>query len=519
VGARLAAAVAFAAVLLAYGPAVRAAGARYAIVVGDNVGDPGEVALAYAQTDAAQVADVLRSVGDFHAEDVALLTAVTADEVRRAVITLNARLRQAGGPSGGAMLLVFYSGHADAEALHLVGTRLGLSELRDLVTGSSAETRVLIVDSCRSGALTRVKGGRPVPSFDVHVEAPPAAQGLAILTSSAAGEDAQESDQLQASIFTHHLLSALLGAADRDRNGLVTVDEAFGYASERTLASTVSTWPGPQHPTYRLELGGRGDLVLADPGRQSRHRGALAFAAAGSYLVQRSGGEGRVVAELTSDRPEGQLALEEGPYFVTERHRDHLRQGEFVVGAGKVTVVEPAKMKRIDYAAVVRKGGAERVHVLSLFAGAGVRGEILDLGTAFLTDLGARLDLPSVTFELRLGLGGSRHQNERLQITTYETALSLAGLHMFDFARLSVGVGLEVGVSWLAQRFAGAAALPRDLLAPMFGPVAQLEVPLTARTWLRADAAVPTYLVGNDGPPARPTLVSYRFGVSAGAYF
>ena len=258
-----------------HAPAARAAGARYAIVVGDNTGDPGEVALAYAQSDAARVADVLRSVGGFHAEDVALLTAVTADDLRRAVIALNARLRQVGGGGGGAMLLVFYSGHADAEALHLAGTRLGLAELRDLVTGSPADTRVLVVDSCRSGTLTRVKGGRPIPGFDIHVEAPPAAQGLAILTSSAAGEDAQESDQLQASVFTHHLLSALLGAADRDRNGLVTVDEAFAYASERTLASTVSTWPGPQHPTYRLELGGRGDLVLADPGRQSRHRGGL----------------------------------------------------------------------------------------------------------------------------------------------------------------------------------------------------------------------------------------------------
>ena len=173
---------------------------------------------------------------------------------------------------------MYYSGHADGDALHLGGTRLDLVELRDVTAGSSAEARVLVVDSCRSGALTRVKGGRPVPNFEITLDSPPRAQGFAILTSSAAGEDAQESDQLRASIFTHHLISGLLGAADRDHDGRVTIDEAFEYSSERTLAATASSLPGPQHPTYRLEIGGRNDLILSEPGRAARDRGFLAFA-------------------------------------------------------------------------------------------------------------------------------------------------------------------------------------------------------------------------------------------------
>jgi hypothetical protein len=57
-------------------------------------------------------------------------------------------------------------------------------------------------------ALTRVKGGHAIPPFAV---APPsiASEGVAFLTSSAANEDAQESDALSGSFFTHYLVSGL----------------------------------------------------------------------------------------------------------------------------------------------------------------------------------------------------------------------------------------------------------------------------------------------------------------------
>src|SRR4051812_37133854 len=85
---------------------------------------------------------------------------------------------------------------------------------RSLVRGSAATFRILAVDSCRSGALTRVKGGRP--PFDIRIDEHLSEQGLVLLTSSAADEDAQESDALRGSFFMHHFVSALLGAADAD---------------------------------------------------------------------------------------------------------------------------------------------------------------------------------------------------------------------------------------------------------------------------------------------------------------
>ena len=66
------------------------------------------------------------------------------------------------------MLFVYYSGHADKNALHLGETRLPLVELEQLVRGSAAHFRVLLLDACGSGALTRTKGGTAAPPFPVQ---------------------------------------------------------------------------------------------------------------------------------------------------------------------------------------------------------------------------------------------------------------------------------------------------------------------------------------------------------------
>ncbi len=493
-----------------------AASGRYAIIVGENDGDRSEVTLRYAESDARRLAEVLRTVGGFYPENILLLNKISGDDFRRAVIGLNARLRQ---EAGRALLFVFYSGHADAEALHLGNTRLGLSELRDLVAGSPAEARILVLDSCRSGSLTRVKGGRPIASFQIRIDEPPAAQGLAILTSSAAGEDAQESDHLRASIFTHHLLSALVGAADRDRNGRITIDEAFSYAAERTLASTAHTLPGPQHPTYRLELGGRDDLILTEPGVLDRRRGTLAFAEPGTYLIQSEGPDGAIVAELVADRPWGRLTVEVGRYFVTERNREFLRQGPFLVATGAVTTVTAAQLQRVDYARVVRKGSVARSRAFSGFVLGGVRGALLGLGTAARAELGGRLDLRPLSLELRLGLGGSQQQNQVLAISTYEVSAAVAGLHAFDLNRVTISLGIELGLSWFGQRFSAPETRARNTLAGFLAPVVQLEIPLRRRLYLRADGALLTYFLQTATSSALTPSLSYRAVAGLGVYY
>src|SRR6185295_7912191 len=113
-------------------------------------------------------------------------------------------------------------------------------------------------------ALTRVKGGRPVESFQIGVDDQLRNEGYAIITSSAAGEDAQESDALGSSIFTHHFLAGLRGVADGNGDHLVTLGEVYTYAAEQTVKASIATVAGTQHATFDYDLRGRTDPVLAD---------------------------------------------------------------------------------------------------------------------------------------------------------------------------------------------------------------------------------------------------------------
>jgi hypothetical protein len=505
-------------------PASAQSGRRYAIVVGVNAGDPGETMLRYAAADAQRMGRVLRELGGFFPENVLVLTEVSAPDLRRTLIALNARLREVGGES---LLFVYYSGHADAEALHLDRTRLGLAELRDLVSGSAATARVLVIDACRSGALTRVKGGRPGPKFDIALDHRLSrARGTAFLTSSAAGEDSHESDRLGGSFFTHYLLSGLVGAADRDDDGVVSLGEAYAYAAERTTAATATSVSGPQHPTFRYALSGHDDLPLTWPS-SARRRGLLVFRQPGVYLVQRGGRAGRLVAEVASETAGRRIALAPGRYLVTRRGIDHLLQAGYLVQAGQTTAVDPARMQRVEYARVVRKGGSAKKLALSAWAQGGARGSLLDLGPAWRADVVGRLDLAPLALEVRVGLGFSGTTNYRVEIKSRELVASVAALRAFDLGPVTLAVGVEIGGLWLAQVFNDSRTPDRDGSGLLLGPAFQIEVPVIGRLSFRLDAAVLTYFIRSSSQrtgnvPTEVTWetpVTYRLLAGLGVYF
>src|SRR5207245_8889318 len=149
-----------------------------------------------------------------------------------------------------------------------------------------ADVRIGLLDSCQSGAITRPKGVRTAPAFDVQQAqaASTRPRGLVLIASSSADEESQESDEIGASFFTHYLASGLLGDADASGDGKVTLAEAYAYAYARTVGETAETRAGAQHPVYMYDLGGAGDVVLTE---LAPSRGAMVFpcAAEGVYVV------------------------------------------------------------------------------------------------------------------------------------------------------------------------------------------------------------------------------------------
>lgn len=333
----------------------QAAEPRWALILGNNRGLADDGPLKYAERDADRIENTLLSVGGFSRERIVKMNGGDATVAKMALGGLEAAIIAADEP--GAILFVFYSGHADANALRLAGTTWPIDELTRTIKSSKAPTRVVVLDACRSGAVTRVKGGVAGPSFAIALDDQMVTQGTAVLASTAAGEDALESDELQASFFTHHFVSALHGAADGDGDGRVTVSEAFQYASEHTLASTASTMAGPQHPTYRLELGGRHELVLSRPGLVGKTLGIIELSAKGAWILRRADRNRMIVGEVVVTGPPRRIAVAPGAYRLTRRTEAFVAESTVLVKEGGVTTVDPSLMQRRSHGREASKGG------------------------------------------------------------------------------------------------------------------------------------------------------------------
>lgn len=317
---------------------------RFALVAGSNDGGAGRVRLRYAATDAQAMARVLQELGGVRGEDLVLLV----DPDLPAFTAALARLRdtvQAAGPAGERREIVFYySGHSDERGLILGSDVYPYDELRAALALARADVRVAILDSCSSGSLTRAKGGSRRPAF--LFDATQDMSGHAFLTSSSAAEAAQESDRIGASFFTHYLVSGLRGAADATGDGLVTLNEAYAYAFQETLASTENTQYGPQHPAYDISLTGSGDLVLTDL-RAASAVLVVAEEVAGRLYVRDA--RGALVVELAKTAGQRvELGLEPGTYAVVLDDRGLRSAGEVSVSTGGRVLVGSGTLRPVS---------------------------------------------------------------------------------------------------------------------------------------------------------------------------
>lgn len=330
---------------------------RFALIAGNDTGGNDTRPLSYARDDARKMHDLLTRLGGVAPSDTKLLLDDDAKDFLSALSDLEQRARAAQARGERTALFVYYSGHAKDGALRLGDSRLPFDALKRRLADAPVDIRIAILDSCRSGALTRTKGARKAPAFDVESGAARDARGVVILTSSAADEDSQESDALGGSYFSHHLTSGLLGDADRSGDGRVTLFEAYSHAYARTVADTADSSAGPQHPTFSYDLAGNGDLVLTDLRASAEGLVVPGSAPAGSYYFVDPGG--LVVAELDKAADtERRVALAPGTYRVKRRLSDRLRIGEVEISRGRTTVLEEPRLKDAPFSDDPVKGAA-----------------------------------------------------------------------------------------------------------------------------------------------------------------
>jgi hypothetical protein len=343
-----------------------------ALVVGSNRPGPGQAPLGFAEDDARRVAEVLIELGGLAPQQVRVVLGPSRDELLAALDEAARELAALEAQGRPTAFTFYYSGHARARALSLGPEELGLDELRARLLQLPARLTLAILDACQTGAISGIKGAEPAADFSHSSVSELHATGVAIMASSSGSELSQESQALGASFFTHHLVAGLRGAADADRDGRVTLHEAYRYAYHRTLASTAATAVGKQHVTLEDELKGKGELVLTFPER-SQASLELGRALEAEVLLERLPA-GSVVAELHKAQGEAlRLALPAGEYSALLRVGPDLLRCPLRLADGEAASLAPERCQVVPLEEVTAKGEAEAPPAWGLELGAGLR--------------------------------------------------------------------------------------------------------------------------------------------------
>lgn len=208
--------------------------------------------------------------GGFNPARIRLLTDDTPNELPTRDNILTALKAVADATEPNDLLLFYYSGHGDEDnnesylvarngrRLVLRDTAVAISRVREIVEDAPARAKVIILDACHSGADIGGKGPKPMSEEFIR-RVFEQAEGLAVLASCKQGQLSYEWHENERSVFTHFLLEALEGKADRDGKGFVTVQDA-----NRHVTNAVKLWAShrnaSQTPTLQYTVAG--DIIL-----------------------------------------------------------------------------------------------------------------------------------------------------------------------------------------------------------------------------------------------------------------
>ncbi|WP_163995460.1 caspase family protein [Pyxidicoccus caerfyrddinensis] len=498
-------------ILTARGPA-HAETLRLAVLVGNNGGSGERPSLRYAEKDAAKLAGVLTELGDVAPENLHLLQGRNLASVRDALAQVARRVSAARAtPDTRVVVLFYFSGHSDGASLELGRERLPYADLRRWLAETQADVRVAIVDSCRSGALLRLKGGRPGPGFELQLTDELHSTGQALLSSSAENEMALESREVGGSFFTHHLVSGLRGAADVSGDGLVTLAEAYQYAYAHTVSATADVLLGGQHPVYDYQLTGKGDFVLT---QLTRPGAVLELPPDFQRVLLRRPGQGLVLAELGPGAVP-RLAIPSGDYELRMWRGGQQHSATVSAPAGQVRRV---RWEELDLVApsdtVARAKGSETpsapvLPALRIALGGGIR-DAAARGLGPLQALraegsGMAPTGPTVALELARGVRPEGREFAAALVVGYQWGARRGAFE--------ASAGPEAGVQFLRQSSEGQVGWT---LAPSLGPAAALSWWLFPRVALHVGGRVPLAIMRRDEKPTLGLFPGMDLGLRVG---
>ncbi len=157
------------------------------------------------------------------------------------------------------LVLLFFSGHGvkdergnlylttritrKTEGGELVkATSVPASFVHDIMSNCRSKRQVVILDCCFSGAFAEGLLAKEDHSVDIRKQL--GSEGRAVLTSSTSTQYSFEQQGSELSIYTHYLIEGIsTGAADQDKDGMVSVDELHEYAKGKVQEAAPAMKP------------------------------------------------------------------------------------------------------------------------------------------------------------------------------------------------------------------------------------------------------------------------------------
>ncbi|NNF41223.1 MAG: caspase family protein, partial [Woeseiaceae bacterium] len=235
----------------------------YLLVIGINEYDNPAIALKYAVPDAELFARTLqdRTAGLFGTRKLLLLT--TKQQTTKTAIRQAFQSLQDISPND---LFVFYvasHGIIDEARYHMITSNVGVlssrgiqrealaqDELRDLIASIPSTKKVVVLDTCHSGALgaslqeaLMTRGLTEVTAMKVLSRA----VGSTILSASTSQQQALEGYKGHG-LFTYVLAEGLNGKADHDRDGFIKTLEIANYVEDEVPELAEQIFNHAQYP-------------------------------------------------------------------------------------------------------------------------------------------------------------------------------------------------------------------------------------------------------------------------------
>lgn len=188
--------------------------------------------LKYADDDAFQYYAFLKSPEGGALEDDKIKILVDESAVKDNIVKAMEELFYKADENDVVML--YFSGHGINGSFLPIDSdgyknRLTYDELKTILGNSKAKQKVCLADACFSGSLLAMKSAYSQSLNLFYTSLRESAGGTAFLLSSKQEEVSLESQGLRQGLFSHYVIKGLKGAADVNKNKIVTIKELYDY--------------------------------------------------------------------------------------------------------------------------------------------------------------------------------------------------------------------------------------------------------------------------------------------------